>query len=68
MATITGQVGPFKITRQFNRRDAEKARGGHSWATRIRLQGPMGEEYQQSSEILESCWTCSPSIRWSLCG
>ena len=52
VATITGQVGPFKITRQFNRRDAEKARGGHLWATRIRLQGPMGEEYQQSSEIL----------------
>jgi hypothetical protein len=52
-ATITGELEKgWKITRYFDRRDPEQNKAGHLWATKVKLTGPLGETYDNPTDIL----------------
>jgi len=51
-ASIIGQVGPFKITRQFTRVPPEKSTVGNYFYTRIKIEGSRGEEFPSPQILL----------------
>lgn len=51
-ATIQGQVGPFKITRYFTRKEADEGRNNDCYISKIKVEGKMGEEYPRRQELL----------------
>jgi hypothetical protein len=52
-ATITGQLGPFKITRGFTRKRPEDGRNNLWYKSWIKVTGPMGEEYPRRRILLD---------------
>jgi ABC-type histidine transport system ATPase subunit/phage FluMu protein Com len=52
-ATITGQVGPFKITRYFHRKNPDEGKNSACYLTKIKVQGPNGEEYRERRQLLD---------------
>lgn len=52
-ATIVGQIGPFKVTRYFNRKESDEGRNSNRYMTKIKVEGPHGEEYPRRQELLE---------------
>lgn len=52
-ATIQGQIGPFKITRYFDRKDVDEGRNNRAFKTKIRIEGRMGEEYRKPTQLVD---------------
>lgn len=52
-ATITGQVGPFKITRYFHRKPPEEGKNSSCYLSKIKVTGPNGEEYRERRVLLD---------------
>lgn len=51
-AKIIGQVGPFKVTRMFAAATPAKLEAGELYDTRIKIEGPRGEEYPSPQILL----------------